>query len=67
MADTRDIRPDARRLVDQLPAEASWDELAYEIYVRQAIESGIEDSDAGRLVDHDAALARVRERIRRAS
>lgn len=65
MADTHDIRPDAKRLVDQLPPGASWDDLAYEVYVRQAIEQGIADADAGRTVDHETALTRVRARIRR--
>jgi len=27
----------------------TWDDLMYEIYVRQAIERGIADSDAGRV------------------
>jgi predicted transcriptional regulator len=67
MADAPDIRPDAKRLVEQLPASASWDDLAYEIYVRQSIEQGVADADAGRTMDHDTALARVRARIRRAS
>lgn len=67
MADAPDIRPDAKRLVDQLPASASSDDLAYEIYVRQSIEQGVADADAGRTMDHDTALARVRARIRRAS
>ena len=67
MANAPDIRPDAKRLVDQLPASASWDDLAYEIYVRQSIEQGVADADAGRTVDHDTALARVRARNRRAS
>lgn len=65
MADTPDIRDDAKRLVDQLPAGAGWDDLAYEVYVRQAIEQGLADAEAGRTVDHDTALARVRARIRR--
>jgi len=65
MADTPDIRDDARRLVDQLPAGAGWDDLAYEVYVRQAIEQGLADAEAGRTVDHDTALARIRAQIRR--
>jgi predicted transcriptional regulator len=65
MPDAHDIRPDAKRLIDQLPAGASWDDVAYEVYVRQAIEQGIVDADAGRTVDHETALARVRARIRR--
>ncbi|MBL0940852.1 MAG: hypothetical protein IBJ03_18315 [Gemmatimonadaceae bacterium] len=67
MSKPTDIRPDAKRLVEQLPADASWDDLAYEVYVRQAIEQGVADADGGRLVEHDTALARVRARIRRAS
>ena len=54
-----------KRLVAQLPAGAGWDDLAYEVYVRQAIEQGVADADAGRTVDHETALARVRARIRR--
>ena len=67
MSDSADIRPDAQRLVQQLPANATWDDLAYEIYVRQAIEHGIADADADRTVDHESAMARVRARLRRAS
>jgi predicted transcriptional regulator len=67
MPDAPDIRPDAQRLVQQLPASATWDDLAYEIYVRQAIEQGVADADSGRTVDHDTAMARVRARVRRAS
>lgn len=67
MADDRDIRPEAHRLVEGLPAGAGWDDLMYEIYVRQAIEGGLADADAGRAVDHETAMSRIRARIRRAS
>jgi len=67
MADKFDIRPDAARLVEQLPADASLDDLAYGVYVRQAIEQGIAEAESGRLVDNDVALARIRARIRRVS
>lgn len=65
--DDHDIRPEAHRLVDGLPAGAGWDDLMYEIYVRQAIERGLSDADTGRTVDHETAMARIRERIRGAS
>lgn len=65
--DSPDIKPDARRLVDGLPDGATWDDLAYEVYVRQSIEAGFADAAAGRVIDHQDALARVRARIRRAS
>jgi predicted transcriptional regulator len=53
--------------VENLPDSATWDDLAYEVYVRQAVERGLADADAGRVHAHDDALARVRARIRRAS
>jgi len=48
---TEDIKEEAHRLLDNLPEKATWDDLMYRIYVRQAIEAGIKDSDAGRTVD----------------
>ena len=45
------IREKAILLVESLPADASWDDLMYRIYVRQAIESGIQDADANQVID----------------
>jgi predicted transcriptional regulator len=67
MSDSPNIKPEARRLVDSVPDSATWDNLAYEVYVRQSVEAGLADADAGRVLSHDEALARVRARIRRAS
>lgn len=36
-------------LIKELPEEVSWDDLMYRIYVRQKIEKGIKDSDAGKV------------------
>lgn len=45
------IKQQAYRLLDNLPEKATWDDLMYQIYVRQAIEKGVQDSEAGRTVD----------------
>jgi hypothetical protein len=42
------IKEEARRLVEQLPENFTWDDLMHEIYVRQSIEKGLADSKAGR-------------------
>jgi len=48
------IKSEAYRLIDNLSDDSSWDDLMKEIYVRQAIESGLKDSKAGRGLDvHD--------------
>jgi predicted transcriptional regulator len=67
MADPRNIKPEAHRLIDTLRENAGWDDLMYEVYVRQAIEAGLADVEAGRVLSHDEAMARVRARVRRAS
>jgi len=41
-------KEEAHRLIDQMPPNATWDDLMREIYVRAAIEKGLSDSEAGR-------------------
>ncbi len=48
---TPNIKEEARRLVDRLPENSTWEDLMHEIYVRQAIEAGLADSTAGRTTD----------------
>jgi predicted transcriptional regulator len=50
MSASSTIREEAHRLVDQLPDDASWEDLIDRIYLRQAIEAGLEDAEAGRTV-----------------
>ncbi len=45
------IKQEAHHLLEKLPENATWDDLMYEIYVRQTIEAGLEDSKAGRTTD----------------
>jgi len=44
------VKQQAKALVDQLPANASWEDLMYEIYVQEAVAAGLKDADAGRVV-----------------
>jgi hypothetical protein len=57
---TENIKDEAKRLLDKLPDDLTWDELMHEIYVRQAIESGLADSKAGKTVP----VNEVRERFK---
>lgn len=45
---TLNLKEKAFKLVNDLPEDATWDDLMYKIYVQQAIEAGLKDSDAGR-------------------
>lgn len=46
------VKKAAARLVRELPESASWDDLMYQILVRQKIEAGLEDLREGRVHDH---------------
>ena len=48
---TENIKDKAHRLLEKLPDSATWEDLMYRIYVREAIEAGIKDSDQGHTVD----------------
>lgn len=41
-------KKEAHRLVDRLPETATWEDLMHQIYVREIIEKGLEDSRSGR-------------------
>jgi hypothetical protein len=45
------IKQEAQLLVEKLPEDATWDDLMYKIYIRQAIESGLKDSIDSRTID----------------
>jgi hypothetical protein len=47
----QNVKEEARKLVENLPDDVTWDDLMYRIYVRQSIEAGLADSEADRVVD----------------
>ena len=47
------IKEAVLELAKRLPDECTWDDVMYQIYVRQKIEAGIKDADEGRTVSHD--------------
>jgi len=48
---TPTVKEEARLLIEKMPDNVTWDDLMHEIYVRQMIESGLNDSREGRVTD----------------
>ncbi|HEY4646040.1 MAG TPA: hypothetical protein VIH25_07155 [Steroidobacteraceae bacterium] len=67
MTDPKNPKAHARDIIDSLPESASWDDVMYELYVREAIDAGLADVAAGRTFTQDEVRARLREVTRRAS
>jgi predicted transcriptional regulator len=53
------IKQTAHELIDHLPDQATWDDVMYSLYVRQKIEEGLKDVEAGRVVTHEEAKRRL--------
>lgn len=49
----------AKQLIDHLPDQSSWDDIMYELYVKQKIEAGLKAAEEGRTVSHEAAKQRL--------
>jgi hypothetical protein len=49
------IKEEAKRMIDDLPEEASWDDIIYEFYVRKKIELGLKDIEDGNTVSLEEA------------
>ncbi len=49
--ETVGIKEEAIRLIERMPENVTWDDLMHEIYVRQSIEAGLADSEAGKVTD----------------
>jgi predicted transcriptional regulator len=49
----------ARQIIEHLPEQATWDDIMYELYVKQKIEEGLADIEAGRAVSHEEVKAEL--------
>ncbi len=56
---TTSVKEEIRKLVERLPDDATWEDLQYQIYVRQAVENGLKDSKDGRVVSLEEARSRL--------
>ena len=53
---TESIREKVHHLADELPPEATWDDVLYRAALCRSIERGLADAEAGRLVPVEELL-----------
>ncbi len=44
---------EAKKVIEKLPKDSSWEQIMYKIYVRQKIEKGLEADNNGKLISHE--------------
>lgn len=59
MAEQGSVKAEALRLVEQLPEDATWDDILYHMYVHQSIEAGLKDCREGRTI----SVTELRKRL----
>jgi predicted transcriptional regulator len=52
-------KEEVRKMLDQLPDEASFEDIQYHIYVREKIERGLKDIQEGRVLSQEDVEKRM--------
>lgn len=52
------VKEEAKRLIDRLPEQVTWNDIMYEFYVRKKISAGLKAAGEGRVVSHEEVKKR---------
>jgi predicted transcriptional regulator len=58
------VKEEAKKLIDRLPDDATWEDVMYRLYVREQIERGMADEREGRVLEHEEVERRILEQLR---
>lgn len=47
------IKEEAKKMIDNLPEKATWDDIMYKFYVKKKIDIGLEAMEKGNVLSHD--------------
>ena len=47
------VKERAKKVIENLSDQSTWDDLMVELYVRQKIDQGLDDLEKGRVVSHE--------------
>jgi predicted transcriptional regulator len=59
MTDMPSAKEEVRRILEDLPDDASWEDIQYSIYVRERIERGRREADEGKVIDQEEIEKRM--------
>jgi len=51
-------KKEALKLITELPEQASWDDIMYQLYVRKKIAMGIKAAEEGRIISQEEVKKR---------
>lgn len=52
-------KEEAKKLIDNMPDKATWDDIMYQFYVKKKIINGLDAAESGNVLSHDDVKKRV--------
>lgn len=52
------VKEEAKKLIDRLPDQVTWDDIMYEFYVKKKIAIGIKAVEEGRIISYEEVKKR---------
>jgi hypothetical protein len=46
-------KEEAKKIIENISDDANWDDIMYQFYVRQKVDTAIEEMEAGDVVPHE--------------
>ena len=47
------LKDEARKIIEDLPENATWDDLMYQLYVNKRVETGLKEIENGQTLPHE--------------
>lgn len=52
-------KEEAKKIIDRLPDQATWDDIMYQLYVQKKIDKGLRAAEDGKVISHKEAKMRI--------
>ena len=52
-------KEEAKKLIDSLPDQATWDDIIYEFYVKKKLTDALKAAEEGYVISHEDAKKRL--------
>jgi len=53
------LKDEAKRIIEDLPENATWDDLMYQLYVKKRVETGLKEVENGQTMTHEEVKKRL--------
>lgn len=53
------LKDEAKKIIENLPENATWDDLMYQLYVKKRVETGLKEIENGETFPHEDVKKRL--------